>query len=55
MHRKVHKSKRLSVNEKIKAIHAVLVENEFHAVVAKQLRVKPAVISVLVNKAKKHQ
>ena len=35
MHRKVHKSKRLSVHEKIMAIHAVLVDHEFQSVVAK--------------------
>ena len=44
MHRKVHKSKQLSVHEKIKAIHAVLVDHEFQSVVAKQFEVKPAVI-----------
>ena len=55
LHRTVHKSKRLSLKEKVGVIYAVLVEHEYQAYVAKQYRVKPTVVSVLVNKAKKNK
>ena len=55
LHRTVHKSKCLSLNEKVGVIYAVLVEHEYQAFVAKQYRVKPTVVSVLVNKAKKNK
>ena len=53
LHRTIHKSKRLSLKEKMEVIHGVLVRHEFQAHIAKQYRVKPVVVSVLVNKAKK--
>ena len=55
LHRTVHKSKCLSLNEKVGVIYAVLVEHEYQAYVAKQYRVKPTVVSVLVNKVKKNK
>ena len=35
MSRKVHKSKRLTLHEKIKVVYAVLIEHEYQAIVAK--------------------
>ena len=45
----------MTLNERIAAVHAVLVGHEKHADVAKQYRVKPPVIGQLVFKAKKHK
>ena len=51
--RHVLKHKRLNLNQKINAVHAVMVKNEKHADVAKELRVRPNVVTKLVVKAKK--
>ena len=51
--RHVIKHKRLSLDEKVAVVHAVLVQHLKHADVAKEHRVRTSVVSILVNKAKK--
>ena len=46
---------RMTLNERIAAVHEVLVGHEKHADVAKKYRVKPVVIGQLLFKAKKNK
>ena len=51
--RRIHKTKKLSLEDKYGIIHDVLIKHEFQADVAKRYRVRLPTVCRLVNKAKK--